>query len=81
MKKFVAMVAAGALAMSAFAGVASASGNAYGKTIKESCSAPFGQLVVAAFDAEHITNAKGGAKAFAGTIYPAGPHCAPSNNG
>jgi hypothetical protein len=44
MKKIAALVAAGALAMSAFAGVASAHGNAYGKTIKDECGYSFGQL-------------------------------------
>jgi hypothetical protein len=44
MRKIAALVAAGALSMSAFAGVASAHGNAYGKTIKDECGYSFGQL-------------------------------------
>jgi len=48
MKRVVAFAAAGALALSAFAGVAGAApgnGNAYGKTIKTECGASYGQLV------------------------------------
>jgi hypothetical protein len=72
MKKFVAMAAAGALAMSAFAGVASASGHpgnasgnasgkAYGKVIIDRCGASFGQLRKAA---PHKVTPSKGAKYF-----------------
>lgn len=87
MKKIAALIAARALGMSAFAGVASAvpngsyEGTAYGKYVIEQCGYSFGQLrqLAKASEKHPSVTPSIGAKAFAQTIYPYGPHCMAGN--
>ena len=75
MKRVVAFAAAGALALSAFAGVAGAApgnGNAYGKDIKDSCEASFGQLRQLS---PHPVTPSSGAKNFATSANGVAFHC------